>query len=461
MSNGFLTGSALIVSLLITIMFFLKKSVKNIDTNIFKKMLICNILESMTTTSIVIVALSTNDTNVLKLLNRVDVMLIITWTSLMFFYIYSISSKKMDKQIKNWVWFLNIIIFIFALLLDVDIINENGILNSDGPLTYLGFIGASFYILFMLITVFFFNGKNNKVDKNKYIPVYFLIVMLIVAAILRLSIPEINFISIILSLVDMIMIFTIENPDVKLLKEIQLAKDQAEKSNRVKSEFLSSMSHEIRTPLNALVGFSQLIGMSTTLEEAKENAKDIIESSNTLLNMITNILDIAQVEADNLELAEVEYDIRNTLESIIDLFKYKLSTKNLKLTTKVTKVPKTLIGDVDKIKRIFANLLDNAIKYTDKGKITIGLTGKPDKDFVTLTFIITDTGRGMSKELQENIFKNFIRDKENMDSNISGMGLGLSITKSLIEMMDGTIECASVLKKGTTFKVIWKQRVKK
>lgn len=461
MSNGFLTGSALIVSLLITIMFFLKKSVKNIDTNIFKKMLICNIFESMTTTSIVIVALSTNDTNVLKLLNRIDVMLITTWTSLMFFYIYSISSKKMDKHIKNWVWFLNIIIFIFALLLDVDIINENGILNSDGPLTYLGFIGASFYILFMLITVFFFNGKNNKVDKNKYIPVYFLIVMLIIAATLRLSIPEINFISIILSLVDMIMIFTIENPDVKLLKEIQLAKDQAEKSNRVKSEFLSSMSHEIRTPLNALVGFSQLIEMSTTLDEAKENAKDIIESSNTLLNMITNILDIAQVEANNLELTEVEYDIQDTLESIIDLFKYKLSDKNLKLVKKVTKVPKTLIGDVDKVKRIFANLLDNAIKYTDKGKITISLTGEPDKDFVTLTFVITDTGRGMSKELQENIFKNFIRDKEDMDSNISGMGLGLSISKSLIEMMGGTIECTSALKKGTTFKVIWKQRVKK
>lgn len=296
MSNGYIVGCALVISILITIMFSIKSKVTNIETKIFKKMLFVNILESLMTNLIFIVAITIDSTFILKILNRIDVILIVIWCSLMFYYIYSITSKKVEQRIKKFVILLDIIIVFFALFLDVTIINENGIMNSTGMLTYLGFIGASLYIIFMILTLIMIRDKKDNLDKNKYIPLYFLIGMLILVAILRLIVPEINFISIVISLVDMIMIFTVENPDVKLLNQVLLAKEQAEKSNKVKSDFLSSMSHEIRTPLNAIVGFSQLIDSAETLEEAKENSKEIMEASNTLLNMLSNVIDISQVE---------------------------------------------------------------------------------------------------------------------------------------------------------------------
>ena len=229
MSNGYLTGCALVIAILITVMFFIKKSVENIETQIFKKMLICNILESLATTLIVIIALTINSNMVLEILNRIDVILIITWCSLMFYYIYNISKEENNKKIKTWMIIMNIVMYILSLFLNVQIINSNGILNSTGPLTYLGFFGATFYIALMIVILLTTKIKKQKMDKNKYIPLYFLILLLIVVAILRTVIPEINFISILLSLIDMIMILTIENPDAKMIMNINLAKEQAEK----------------------------------------------------------------------------------------------------------------------------------------------------------------------------------------------------------------------------------------
>ena len=458
--NGYLTSVALIIGLLIAFMFSLKNKVSNIETKTFKKMLIINILEALTTTLIVIIATTINSTFILKILNRIDVILIIMWCSSMFYYIYSITSRKINNYIKNAIRLFNVSLIILSLILNVEIIVEDGILNSTGTLTYLGLFGAVVYIILMILTLIFLKDKKENIEKDKYIPLYFLIGMLILVAVLRIIIPEINFISIVISLVDLIMIFTVENPDIKLVKQLNLYINQNKKLTREQIDILTSLSHEIRTPLNAVVGFSELAESAETLEEAKENAKDIVESADKLLKLVNNIVDVSKINTDDMKVENKEYEIAKLIDDVVSPYDFRIKEKGLQLNVKIAdNIPQVLIGDSIKIKRILFNVIDNAIKYTDKGYIKIIVKGNMDNSICNLEIIIEDSGKGISKDLKGNLFKNYVRAKEDINGNISGMGLGLSLTKSLIDLLKGNIKIESEEGKGTKVIINLKQKV--
>ena len=272
--------------------------------------------------------------------------------------------------------------------------------------------------------------------------------------------PGLVIITAVIAYVNLMMNNTIENPDVKLLKKIEIAKDQADKANRAKTDFLSSMSHEIRTPLNAIVGFSDYIMTSNSLEEAKENAKDIVNASQTLLEIVNGILDISKIEAGKLEIVNSKYNAKDLFESLAKLITPKMTEKGLDFTYYIAPdIPETLFGDQANIKKVVTNLLSNAYKYTEKGSVRYEVNCVNTDNISKLIITVEDTGRGIKQDKVDKLFTKFQRLDEDKNTTIEGTGLGLAITKQLTELMGGKILVHTVYGEGSKFTVILSQRI--
>ena len=237
--------------------------------------------------------------------------------------------------------------------------------------------------------------------------------------------------------------------EMKKNEALSKAKKEAECANRAKTLFLSSMSHEMRTPMNAIQGFSQLIEMDTEEEETRNNAREILTSSQHLLELIESLLDISQIESGNINLYIDSYELKSMLDVCISMVKPIADKMNVNIENRSTAKESYKI-DVDnkKFKQVIINLLSNAIKYNIKsGNIIIDSEIDDRKE---LCLSITDTGKGIEEKYQDNLFNYFDRAGQEC-SNITGNGLGLAITKKLIEKMNGTIGFESVANEGSRF----------
>jgi PAS domain S-box-containing protein len=241
-------------------------------------------------------------------------------------------------------------------------------------------------------------------------------------------------------------------------KEIIEAKEKAEEANKAKSIFLANMSHEIRTPLNAVLGFAQLLKESVKDTNSFEYINGIIAGGNALLNLINDILDISKIEAGKMKIVLNQINPMDLFNEIRQIFSQKVKEKNLQMVFDISPgIPRVLLLDETRIRQILLNLVGNAVKFTDKGFITLAVKSIIKDDAgstIDLLFEVKDTGIGIPKEQIDSIFKAF-QQVELMDmKNQGGTGLGLTITKRLVEMMDGKIELESELGKGTSFKII-------
>lgn len=236
-------------------------------------------------------------------------------------------------------------------------------------------------------------------------------------------------------------------------EELEAAKNAVEKAENARDIFLANMSHELRTPINTILGLNELILRESSEEAVKEYARDIRQAGSILLALVSDILDFSKLEADKMELTEGIYDVSSLLNDLINSISLQQRRKKLDLVLNIAQdVPYKLYGDEIHIRQIIGNLLSNAVRYTEKGKITLHLSWKEvSEDVIEIYVIVKDTGIGIKEEDIPKLFKAFQRMDSTVRSKEDRTGLGLAITERLLEMMGSRLEVQSVYGKGSAF----------
>lgn len=452
----FLTIISFFYSVLLMIAYFSKDKIKTLENKVYSKLIIINFIGIILELFCTIFAGYAKDYLVFyTILNKLFLVELTIWCSVFSVYVFLISSKKEKNELKSYlkkVSIFHIVIdvitmfLIFVLPVQFNINDLGYVMYSYGPSVNIVFISSTLYITLMF-TCLIRNFKNIK--SKKYLPIYVYMVIGVLVGIVQKLHPEILAFTSMEAFITVIMYFTIENPDKKLLEEIHMSKKIADAANEDKSMLIYNMMNEVKSIASDINKSSEVILNSNNLEENRFFAREIISSNNKLYSMANNIYNIDVIDDINVKTVKNKYNIKLLLKEVISKNKELFDNKDISFRFNIdSNLPNTLYGDSINLKNVLNTIIDNSYKYTDKGYVELSVNAIFKKDIVRLIIKIEDSGIGIKAEDLEKCLNKNTKDQNSLYG-----------ARKTINIMGGNLLISSEYNKGTIVTIILDQKI--
>lgn len=452
----FLTIISFFYSVLLMIAYFSKDKIKTLENKVYSKLIIINFIGIILELFCTIFAGYAKDYLVFyTILNKLFLVELTIWCSVFSVYVFLISSKKEKNELKSYlkkVSIFHIVIdvitmfLIFVLPVQFNINDLGYVMYSYGPSVNIVFISSTLYIILMF-TCLIRNFKNIK--SKKYLPIYVYMVIGVLVGIVQKLHPEILAFTSMEAFITVIMYFTIENPDKKLLEEIHMSKKIADAANEDKSMLIYNMMNEVKSIASDINKSSEVILNSNNLEENRFFAREIISSNNKLYSMANNIYNIDVIDDINVKTVKNKYNIKLLLKEVISKNKELFEDKDISFRFNIdSNLPNTLYGDSINLKNVLNTIMGNSYKYTDKGYVELSVNAIFKKDIVRLIIKIEDSGIGIKAEDLDKCLNKNTKDQNSLYG-----------ARKTINIMGGNLLISSEYNKGTIVTIILDQKI--
>ena len=452
----FLNYSGILYTLLLIVSFFTKKRLKSREQTIYSYLIIVSFLELILGLFATFSISSNQSILLMNVSTKLFFISIIMWIHICTYYSIIISTLKNSKKLTDLLKIMLLLSICAILVLNLNFNYIDGKISSTGPSVYSMVVSTTLYIM-ICIYAYIKSLVNTKNISKKFIPLSIFLTLGTLCMIIQTLNPEMFLIVPLEVFVTSIMYNTIENPDLQMLREFHKARELAEESNKEKTEFLFNISNQIKTPINKIIETSEKVLNENDVIEIKNDVRTIKGKSNSLLNLVNNVLDISDEEMRQIEIRGSKYNVKRLFEIINK--KYEKITKVEYRFKYDNSIPEYLYGDSMRIRQIMNILLENAVEYTNVGYIETSVNCIIKNNICRLVITVEDSGIGMETEEIKHLF-----DKEKIYENellkeIDDTKNNLSMLKSIVNLMNGNVLVESNIGVGSKFTIIIDQKI--